>query len=199
VVILLKKNDTSTKDHILHVARSEFAAHGYYATSMDSIVKATGLSKGAIYWHFRSKLDLFHAVLDRQADNVRNIMLPSRTDLKDTTLQMFFLERGERLIDHHLSNRDNLLLWLHISLEAQRGTTEVADIAKEILDRVISELIDTITELEPDIAFQQDIELKELVILFEAIFNGLLLDLQFKRDPELTKKFWRYLVERLLQ
>jgi len=194
----VKKDENSTKDHILEVARSEFASRGYYATSMDSIVRLTGLSKGAIYWHFRSKFDLFHAVLDQQLDNVREILFPRKEDLRDKDLKQFFLERGESLIDFHLSRRENVLLWLHITLEAQRGNTEVAELAKEILDSVITELIDTITEVGPPFNEMEDLDLRELILLFEAILNGLLLDLHFKREPGLSKKFWKYLVKRLI-
>lgn len=189
----------NTKLHILEIARSEFAARGYYATSMDSIVRLTGLSKGAIYWHFRSKHDLFKAVLENEAANVKEIMFPCEQDLKEKDLKQFFLERGERLIDFHISSRENTLLWLHISVEAQRGNTEVAEIATDILDSTINELIERITGFAPDISSSEEgLDLKELILLFEALFNGLLLDLQFKRNPELTKKFWRFLVTRLL-
>jgi len=41
-----------TRAKILSVARTRFATKGYYGTSVDSIVKGAGLSKGAIYWHF---------------------------------------------------------------------------------------------------------------------------------------------------
>lgn len=194
-----KHKEGNTKLHILNIARSEFAARGYYATSMDSITKTTGLSKGAIYWHFKSKRDLFKAVLENEAANVKKIVFPRKEDLQDKDLKQFFLERGERLIDFHLSSRENTLLWLHISVEAQRGNTEVADIAIDILDSTINELIAKITEFAPDISrSREELDLKELILLLEAVFNGLLLDLQFKRNPALVKKFWRFLVNKLL-
>jgi len=195
----LKTDDIDTKQHILEIARSEFAARGYYATSMDSIVKATGLSKAALYWHFKSKADLFKAVLSEEAEMVKQIIFPGREDLKEQDLQQFFLERGEKLIDFYLSGREHVLLWLHISLEAQRENTEVTDMAIEIKDYVTKELIEKLTDLGSDMErFDNGLDRKEFILLFESILNGLLLDLQFKRNPEMTKKFWKFLVTRLL-
>ncbi|HPI98618.1 MAG TPA: helix-turn-helix domain-containing protein, partial [Synergistales bacterium] len=195
----MKNDEIDTKQHILQVARSEFAASGYYATSMDSIVKTTGLSKGAIYWHFRSKADLFKAVLSEEAEMVKEIIFPTKEDLKEKDLQQFFLERGEKLINFYLSGREHGLLWLHISLEAQRENTEVTEIAIDIKDYMTNELIEKLTDLEAGMErFYNGLDRKEFILLFESILNGLLLDLQFKRNPEMTKKFWKYLVTRLL-
>ncbi|MBN1333237.1 MAG: TetR/AcrR family transcriptional regulator [Synergistales bacterium] len=195
----MKNDESKTKQHILEIARSEFSARGFYATSMDSIVKATGLSKGALYWHFRSKTELFKAVLSEEAEMVRQIMFPGKEDLIEKDLQSFFLERGEKLIDYYLSGREHILLWLHTSLEAQRENTEVTDLAIDIIDSVTNELIKKLADLEPDrIRSGNDLDIREFVLLFESILNGLLLNLQLKRNPELTKKFWTFLVTRLM-
>jgi len=42
----------------------QFWEHGYEATSMDDLVKATGVGRGAIYTEFGGKRDLFLACLD---------------------------------------------------------------------------------------------------------------------------------------
>jgi len=47
-----------TRRAIIQAAAERFAADGYYGTSYRSLGEASGLSKGAIYFHFPSKLDL---------------------------------------------------------------------------------------------------------------------------------------------
>jgi len=43
-----------------------FAVHGYQGTSIDRIARAAGVTKGAVYYHFRDKEELlFEAVKDR--------------------------------------------------------------------------------------------------------------------------------------
>jgi AcrR family transcriptional regulator len=54
------------RDHILDVARDAFLAEGYAATSMSSIAVRLGGSKGTLYNYFKSKEDLFGAVMQRQ-------------------------------------------------------------------------------------------------------------------------------------
>jgi len=48
----------------LQAALACFAQKGYYQTSMDDIVAQSELSKGALYWHFKSKQELFVALIE---------------------------------------------------------------------------------------------------------------------------------------
>ena len=45
--------------HIMQAALACFARKGYHRTTMDDIVTESGLSKGTLYWYFKSKDDLF--------------------------------------------------------------------------------------------------------------------------------------------
>ena len=55
-----------TQERIIKAATELFTRQGYDKTSMQDIIDATGgLSRGAVYHHFRSKEDLFDAVADR--------------------------------------------------------------------------------------------------------------------------------------
>ncbi len=58
-----------TRDKILEAAEVLFSKKGYYDTSMDEIVKQSGLSKGGIYEHFQSKEDLFLALRDKHVES----------------------------------------------------------------------------------------------------------------------------------
>ncbi|HEV2824926.1 MAG TPA: helix-turn-helix domain-containing protein, partial [Actinomycetota bacterium] len=53
---------------ILEGARRCFAAHGYGEATVVRLEEATGRSRGAIFHHFPTKLDLFLAVLERDAE-----------------------------------------------------------------------------------------------------------------------------------
>jgi AcrR family transcriptional regulator len=52
----------ATRTQILRAAEKIFARKGYYAASVDDIVKESGLSKGALYGYFDSKEELFLAL-----------------------------------------------------------------------------------------------------------------------------------------
>jgi TetR/AcrR family acrAB operon transcriptional repressor len=60
-----KEQAQATRSHILDTAELVFEAHGVSGSSLQSIAKAAGLTRGAIYWHFENKADLFNAMMAR--------------------------------------------------------------------------------------------------------------------------------------
>ena len=62
-----KYNPKEKAENIISVSTKLFLEKGYEKTSVQDIVNATGISKGAIFFHFKSKEDILHAVLNKQA------------------------------------------------------------------------------------------------------------------------------------
>ncbi|HNY63708.1 MAG TPA: TetR/AcrR family transcriptional regulator [Bacteroidales bacterium] len=62
----------NTKDTIVQVAGNLFAKYGFYKTSMDEVAKVARKAKGSLYYHFRSKEDLFKEVLARELEGVKS-------------------------------------------------------------------------------------------------------------------------------
>jgi AcrR family transcriptional regulator len=56
---------------ILSAAKRVFARKGFQATTIADVAKSARLSYGAVYWYFASKDDLFHALMDQQAEALR--------------------------------------------------------------------------------------------------------------------------------
>lgn len=61
----------ASRDAILDAALRCFAKRGYHETSVDDIAERARLSKGAIYWHFAGKRELFLALMDRALEQER--------------------------------------------------------------------------------------------------------------------------------
>ena len=53
------------KEEILIVALHLFARDGYEAVSVSQIAGALGITKGALYRHFKSKRDIFDCIVQR--------------------------------------------------------------------------------------------------------------------------------------
>ena len=54
-----------TRNRILDAAERLFSEQGVSHTSLADIAKAAGVTRGAIYWHFRDKGEVFTAMVDR--------------------------------------------------------------------------------------------------------------------------------------
>jgi AcrR family transcriptional regulator len=55
----------ATRERLIAAGRILFGERGYEATSIEAILAAAGVAKGALYHHFATKAELFDAVLER--------------------------------------------------------------------------------------------------------------------------------------
>jgi TetR/AcrR family acrAB operon transcriptional repressor len=60
-----KKEAETTRNQLLDAAEAVFNQKGVAHSSLADIAATAGVTRGAIYWHFRNKADLFHAMLER--------------------------------------------------------------------------------------------------------------------------------------
>ncbi|WP_341715208.1 TetR family transcriptional regulator, partial [Limnobacter sp.] len=60
-----KEEAQETRNLILDTAEAVFSEKGVSRTTLNDIAKAADLTRGAIYWHFKNKADLFDAMLQR--------------------------------------------------------------------------------------------------------------------------------------
>ncbi len=75
-----------TRTLLLDAAQEMIADRGYHGAAMDDIVEAADRSKGAAYFHFPSKSDIFEAVLHRLADRLER-KVESAISSKRTALE----------------------------------------------------------------------------------------------------------------
>ncbi len=60
-----KEDALATRHQLLEAAERVFAEKGVSRASLQDIAQAAGASRGAIYWHFKNKADLFNAMMER--------------------------------------------------------------------------------------------------------------------------------------
>jgi TetR/AcrR family acrAB operon transcriptional repressor len=65
VVRRTKDEAQETRNRILDAAEHLFSERGVSRTSLEDIAQAAGVTRGAIYWHFKDKSDLFAGMVNR--------------------------------------------------------------------------------------------------------------------------------------
>lgn len=62
-----KEEAEETRQQLLDAALQVFSAKGYVAARLEEIAQAAGVTRGAIYWHFKDKPGLYAALLESVA------------------------------------------------------------------------------------------------------------------------------------
>ena len=109
----------ATRRSLIVAARRLFGEHGYASTSIDEVVRAAGVTKGALYHHFRDKDDLFRAVLEGVKRDVTDVVGEAFLDAADQ------VDTTQSLIDGCLAYID-----AHLDPAVQRITSD----ARALLD-----------------------------------------------------------------
>jgi len=69
-----KAEAEATREALLDAAEVIFLERGVSRTSLEQIARQAGMTRGAVYWHFKNKSDLFHAMLDRVKMPLRQLL-----------------------------------------------------------------------------------------------------------------------------
>lgn len=73
---ITEERRSARRRHILHAARMCFQRDGLHAATMDDIIRASGLSAGAVYGYFKSKDDLILAAVDGGMSDLIAVLRP---------------------------------------------------------------------------------------------------------------------------
>lgn len=68
-----REETLKTRNQLLDAAEKVFYEQGFAKTSLEDVAKAASMTRGAIYWHFNNKFDLFTAMVERVRLPVENL------------------------------------------------------------------------------------------------------------------------------
>ena len=77
-----------TRQNIVEKSLQLFSVKGYFNTSINDILEATGLTKGGLYGHFRSKEDIWYAVYEEAVMIWRSIVLKDIMSISDPLMRI---------------------------------------------------------------------------------------------------------------
>ncbi|KMT22747.1 TetR/AcrR family transcriptional regulator [Clostridium cylindrosporum] len=74
-----------TKKVIFDAAIKSFSKKGYHKSTMDEIAEAAGVAKGTLYYHFKSKEDIFKFIIDEGIKMIKEELYDKTKHLDDPT------------------------------------------------------------------------------------------------------------------
>ncbi|AIR63385.1 multidrug efflux transporter transcriptional repressor AcrR [Cedecea neteri] len=83
-----KAQALETRQHILDVAIRLFSQQGVSATSLADIAQAAGVTRGAIYWHFKNKSELFSEIWELTESSIGDLEIEYRAKYPDDPLSV---------------------------------------------------------------------------------------------------------------
>ncbi|HBT1871504.1 TPA: TetR family transcriptional regulator [Klebsiella pneumoniae] len=83
-----KQQARETRQLILDVALRLFSQQGVSSTSLATIAKAAGVTRGAIYWHFKNKSDLFNEIWELSDASISDLEIEYRAKFPNDPLSV---------------------------------------------------------------------------------------------------------------
>ena len=171
-----------TREALIEAALHVVARSGYDRASVDAIAAEAGYTKGAVYFHFRDKQQLFLEALTRMIERDRVEITAILTEFAGDARKL-----DEVLGDwiDKLRDRTTPLLMMELELEARRNP-RVLPIFKEVIGqhyRNIGELIEIFFSIT---GRSSPFPSRELAMIITTSVEGFILARYTRDDPAIT-------------
>ncbi|MEA2624579.1 MAG: hypothetical protein QOD06_624 [Candidatus Binatota bacterium] len=173
-----RRGDQSRRE-IVSAAIDCFSRSGYQGTSIDRIARAAGVTKGALYYHFKDKQDLLLGAIADRIDGFERVVVERVTSLKDPAAAL------DAVVDTCVqqataSNHRRFILTLMV--ESLDAYPELSDPFRAMMRRFREFLTQTFTIGQQKGVYRDDVAAPLAAQLFVAAVIGT--ELQFYQDPQ---------------
>lgn len=134
----------TTKNEILDVSENLFIEKGYEQTTINDILIASGIAKGSLYYHYKSKEDVLDGIIKRRAEAnieaakliVENKEMDARTKLLYAILSQEPTDERQKQLTEDFEKSSNGQMFLKSLTEIIIG---LAPVIKDIVEQGIAE------------------------------------------------------------
>src|SRR5579863_9305159 len=174
-----------SRDEILRAAMHLFASRGFHETSMSEVAREARVSKALIFWHFKTKEELFVAVLNR-------LLEPYFIDFAEEAAAMDERAQIQKLVEFYLlfvrDNASSVRFFLAQMLHDQRLSEGLNEQVLRLYSGYRTMLVELITRAQQkNICARRSATESAAAFLLSAL-NGLLIEYLFMGanaiDPE---------------
>jgi AcrR family transcriptional regulator len=137
-------NVDPTREKILKVASRIFGKYGFQKTTMDEIARTAHKAKGSVYYHFKSKEELFLAVVNVEIESLKNALLAvaAKEDTATNMIRDYLLTRMKVLagaVNYHETLKADFLQTFEFLDELR---SEFDEFEVELLSGILQKGID---------------------------------------------------------
>jgi AcrR family transcriptional regulator len=161
------RNPEQTVQRLLAAARTVFSARGYTGATVDEIVAAAGMSKGAFYTHFGAKEEIFFALLEGRGDYNRARFVDTCRAHPDLVARVLCIV--ETIADYAGEDPE----WAALSVEFMAHAMRNAAVGERVA-RLHAEWRTLIVDLLRDAAPAQ-VDIDALAVCLVALLDGLIM------------------------
>ena len=156
-----------------------FARYGYQATSIDRIAKAAGVTKGALYYHFKDKEELlFEAVKNRVGQFERR----TAGDLSSITNAARALAELARVCFDHATKSNHRRLIVTLMVESLDSNPRLAAHFREMMHRFREFLQGIVRGGQERGEFRGDVDPAVAAEVYAGAIMGA--EIQYYQDPK---------------
>ncbi len=170
-----------SRDEILKAAMRLFEARGVHETSMSEVAKEAKVSKALIFWHFKTKEDLFLAVLTR-------LLEPFYIDFAQEARELDERAQLEKLIESYLlfvrDNAASVRFFLERLMREDDSPDSFGSKIREVYAGYRGLLVDLIGKAQEKGLSPRNLKPESAASLLLSALNGFLVDLLFMRTAE---------------
>ena len=166
------------KEQILDAAMTVFAQKGFHQARMDDIVEQSGLSKGTIYWYFKSKHEIISTIMGK----IFEAEFKSLQELLEEDSSA--VSKINKFINMAQYDVENMLLQTPLTYEFISSASREPEIRLTLQKylRNYIELMNAIIQQGVDSGEFRPVEAEDAAIALGAIFEGIIL--LWVYDPE---------------
>lgn len=172
-----KDRTQATRSALLKAARKLFAEQGYAETSTPEIVRAAGVTRGALYHHFEDKVALFRAVIFEEYQAVAKEINTSATQAAVSAVEA--LQQGSRGYLKAMSDKGRVRIMLRDG-PSVLGQSELDDIDRETSADTLRQGLAVAIEAGEIVA----LPINALTVQLSALFDRAALAVSEGDDPQ---------------
>ena len=174
---VLRKGAKSQKE-LLEIAINCFARYGYQGTSVDRIAKAAGVTKGALYYHFRDKEALLAAAVANRVAAFENRVQKAVSGASCPEA----LRRIADVCIEHAQLGDHPRFAITLMVESIETNTEVSAQLREMMRRFRAFIRNLIRVGQESGEIRADADAVAVAAAYNSVILGA--EIQFYQDPD---------------